>query len=145
VVRGEKGPGVKIVFCFTGKTFLGPLRECVDDYKKRISRYAPVEIIEGKHLRVQPREGRHIVLSPGGKSLSSEEFAHFIEKNLNSGTKNLYFYIGGPDGLDTGIMEKADLNLSFSLMTFNHQIIRVMLLEQVYRAFTIIRGEPYHK
>jgi 23S rRNA (pseudouridine1915-N3)-methyltransferase len=136
---------VKIVFCFTGKTFLGPLRECVDDYRKRISKYVPVEIIEGKHLRVQPREGKHIVLSPEGKSLRSEEFAHLIEQHLNSATKNLYFYIGGPEGLDPGIMEKADQSLSFSRMTFNHQIIRVMLLEQVYRAFTIIRGEPYHK
>ena len=145
MVRGEKGSGVKIVFCFTGKTFQGPLRECVDDYKKRISKYVPVEVIEGKQLRLQPREGKHIILSPEGKLFKSEEFARIIEKHLNAGTKHLYFYIGGPEGLDTDIMEKADLILSFSPMTFNHQIIRVMLLEQVYRAFTIIRGEPYHK
>jgi 23S rRNA (pseudouridine1915-N3)-methyltransferase len=136
---------VKIVFCFTGKTFQDPLRESVEDYRKRISRYIPVEIIEGKQLRVQSREGRHVVLTPEGKSLSSEEFAHFIQQHLNSSTRHLYFYIGGPEGLDADILSKADLRLSLSSMTFNHQIIRVMLMEQIYRAFTIIRGEPYHK
>jgi 23S rRNA (pseudouridine1915-N3)-methyltransferase len=136
---------VKIVFCFTGKTFQGPLRECVEDYRTRISRYAPVEIIEAKQLRLQPREGMHIVLSPEGKYLSSEEFSRLIRKNLDTGTRHLFFYTGGPGGLDDAIRENADFLLSFSPMTFNHQIIRVMLLEQVYRAFTIIRGEPYHK
>jgi 23S rRNA (pseudouridine1915-N3)-methyltransferase len=136
---------VKIVFCFTGKTFQGPLRECVEDYKNRISRYAPVEIIEAKQLRLQPREGKHIVLSPEGKYLNSEEFSLLIRKQLDSGTRHLFFYIGGPEGLGDSIRAKSDFILSFSPMTFNHQIIRIMLLEQVYRAFTIIRGEPYHK
>jgi 23S rRNA (pseudouridine1915-N3)-methyltransferase len=136
---------VKIVFCFTGKTFQGPLRECVEDYRNRVARYAPVEIIEAKQLRLQPREGRHIVLSPEGKYMNSEEFSRLIQKQLDSGIRHLFFYIGGPEGLDDSIREKSDFVLSFSPMTFNHQIIRVMLLEQVYRAFTIIRGEPYHK
>lgn len=136
---------MKIVFCFTGKTFQGPLKESVEEYRSRISRYAPVEIIEAKQLRLQPREGKHVILSPEGKTLSSEEFSRLIGKNMDAGTRHLFFYIGGPEGLDGSIREKADFVLSFSPMTFNHQLIRVMLLEQVYRAFTIIRGEPYHK
>jgi len=136
---------VKVVFCFTGKTFQGPLKESVEEYRNRISRYAPTEIIEAKQLRLQPREGKHIVLSPEGNYLSSEEFSKLIGKNMDAGTRHLFFYIGGPDGLDGSIRDKADFVLSFSPMTFNHQLIRVMLLEQVYRAFTIIRGEPYHK
>lgn len=136
---------MKVVFCFTGKTFQGPLKESVEEYRNRISRYAPTEIIEAKQLRLQPREGKHIVLSPEGNYLSSEEFSKLIGKNMDAGTRHLFFYIGGPDGLDGSIRDKADFVLSFSPMTFNHQLIRVMLLEQVYRAFTIIRGEPYHK
>jgi 23S rRNA (pseudouridine1915-N3)-methyltransferase len=136
---------LKIVFNFAGKTFKGPVSELVDDYMKRIQRYVPAEIIEAKSIRKQTREGIHIVLSPSGQMMSSEAFAEFISNNLNSSTKHLFFYTGAPEGHEKAFEKDAGLLLSFSNMTFNHQLIRVMLLEQVYRAFTIIRGEKYHK
>jgi 23S rRNA (pseudouridine1915-N3)-methyltransferase len=136
---------VKIVFCFSGKTFNGPIRESVEEYRKRIAKYTPVEIIETKNIHPQAREGKHIVLVPEGGSLTSKGLAQLLEQYLLSGIKYLFFYIGGPDGLPREVLEKTDMSLSLSSMTFNHQLIRVMLLEQVYRAFTIIRGEPYHR
>jgi 23S rRNA (pseudouridine1915-N3)-methyltransferase len=136
---------LKIIFNFAGRTFKGGISELVDDYFKRIKRYAPAEIIEVKSVKKQTREGVHVVLSPAGKMMSSEAFAEFIRDNLNSSTKHLYFYTGAPEGHIAEFEKDADLLLSFSKMTFNHQLIRVMLLEQVYRAFTIIRGEKYHK
>ena len=136
---------MKITFNFAGRTFRGGLSELVDDYFKRIQRYVPAEIIEVKSIKKQARAGVHIVLSPAGKMMSSEAFAEFIRDNLNSSTKHLFFYTGAPEGHEKEFEKDADLLLSFSKMTFNHQLIRVMLLEQVYRAFTIIRGEKYHK
>lgn len=136
---------MKIVFCFSGKTHQGPIKESVEEYVKRIQRYAPTEIIESKGLQPQTREGRHIVLVPEGSTLTSEGFAKLLERYQLSGTKNLFFYVGGPEGLPKTVLENADMSLSLSCMVFNHQLIRVMLLEQIYRAFTIIRGEPYHK
>ena len=136
---------MKIVFNFAGKTFKGPVSELVDDYMKRIQRYVPAEIIEVKSIKKQAREGVHVVLSPKGKTLSSEAFAEFIRENLNTSKKHLFFYTGAPEGHVEAFEKDADLLLSFSKMTFNHQLIRVMLMEQVYRAFTIIRGEKYHK
>ena len=136
---------MKIVFCFSGKTHQGPIKESVEEYVKRIQKYAPTEIIESKGLQPQSREGRHIVLVPEGSTLTSEGFAKLLERYQLSGTKNLFFYVGGPEGLPKTVLENADMSLSLSCMVFNHQLIRVMLLEQIYRAFTIIRGEPYHK
>lgn len=136
---------MKLVFCFTGKTHQGPVRESMEDYLTRIRRYVPVEVIESKTLRPQTREGRHIILVPDGSTLSSEGFARLLERYQISGTKHLFLYTGGPEGIAPAVIENADMSLSLSSMTFNHQLVRVMLLEQVYRALTIIRGEPYHK
>jgi len=136
---------VKLVFCFSGKTFKGPVKDLLDEYKKRISRYVPVEIIEAKTLKPQTRDGVHIVLSPDGSTMNSEGFAEILGQTLTSGKKHLFFYTGGPTGFDSQLLETADLKLSLSGMTFNHQLIRAMLFEQVYRAFTIINNEPYHK
>lgn len=136
---------MKLVFCFSGKTFKGPVLDLLDDYKKRILRYVSVEIIEAKTLKPQTRDGVHIVLSPDGRSMNSEDFAGFLGQSLAGGKKHMFFYTGGPTGFDNRVVEKADLKLSLSGMTFNHQLIRVMLFEQVYRAFTIINNEPYHK
>jgi 23S rRNA (pseudouridine1915-N3)-methyltransferase len=136
---------VKMVFCFSGKSSTGLFRESVEEYRKRITKYVPVEIIETRNIRPQSREGMHIALVPGGSSLNSEELAQFLEKHLHTGTRHLFFYTGGPDGFPDAIIQCADLSLSLSQMTFNHQLIRIMLLEQVYRAFTIIHREPYHR
>ena len=136
---------MKLVFCFTGKTFKGPVRDIIDDYKSRISRYVPVEIIEAKTLKPQSRDGIHVVLSPEGRQLTSGDLAGHLERYLVSGKKHVFFYIGGPNGFDDSVTSRADMELSLSPMTFNHQLIRAMLFEQVYRAFTIINNEPYHK
>jgi len=136
---------MRVVFCFSGKTFKGPIADLVDDYRERIAKYAPVEIIEAKTLKPQSRDGIHIVLAPHGKALDSVALADFLSMQMNRGTKHLFFYTGAPTGCDAGLEERADLMLSLSVMTFNHQIVRIMLLEQVYRAFTIIHKEPYHK
>ena len=136
---------MRIVFCFSGKTFKGPIAALVDDYRERIAKYAPVEIIEAKTLKRQSRDGIHIILAPHGTTLGSESLADYLNEQLSRGTKHLFFYTGGPTGYDAVLETKADLVLSMSAMTFNHQIVRIMLLEQIYRAFTIIHKEPYHK
>ncbi len=136
---------MKLVFCLAGKTERGPVGELVDDYRKRISRYAPVEVIEAKTLRVQSREGAHVLLSPDGRIMTSEGFASFLGDILNSSAKHLFFYVGGPTGFDPEMEKAVPEKISLSAMTFNHQIIRIMLFEQVYRAFTILNNEPYHK
>jgi len=136
---------LKIVFCFAGKTFKGPISELVGDYVKRVARYAPIEVIEAKSIKRQDREGVHVVLSPSGKMMSSEKLAAFIQKQMNLSAKHIFFYTGEPEGHESEFEKSADLLLSLSPMTFNHQIIRILLLEQIYRAFTIIRGEKYHK
>lgn len=136
---------MKLVFCLAGKTDRGPVAELVEDYRKRISRYVPVEVIEARKLKVQQREGTHVLLSPDGRSLTSEGLASFLGDVLNSSAKHLFFYVGGPEGFEPELEQGVKSRISLSPMTFNHQLVRVMLLEQVYRAFTILNHEPYHK
>ncbi len=129
----------------SGKTERGPVAGLVEEYLRRISRYAPVEVIEPKKLKVQAREGIHVLLSAEGEAMTSEGFARFIASAQLDSVKHLFFYTGGPTGFEKSVMGNIRKRISFSPMTFSHQIIRVMLLEQVYRAFTIINSEPYHK
>ena len=136
---------MKLVFCLSGKTERGPVSELADEYLKRISRYCPVEVIEAKKLKHQAREGIHVLLSPDGDSMTSEEFARFIGQSQVGSVKHLFFYTGGPTGFDDSLSGGIRKKISLSRMTFNHQLIRVMLFEQVYRAFTILNNEPYHK
>ncbi|HNY66309.1 MAG TPA: 23S rRNA (pseudouridine(1915)-N(3))-methyltransferase RlmH [Deltaproteobacteria bacterium] len=136
---------MKIVFCLTGKTDRGAVSGLLEDYRRRISKYAPVEVIEAKRLRYQGREGLHVLLSPDGQTMTSEEFARFIGDAQLASVKHLFFYTGGPEGFDEEIAGAVRKKISFSPMTFSHQIIRIMLFEQVYRAFTILNNEPYHK
>jgi len=144
------------------------LTQGISEYKKRLSRYARVEIIEvqdekapeslsrAEEQMVLEREaGRikkyfrdgavKIVLAIEGRSFSSEEFAEVLQQYALSGKSQLDFIIGGSLGLDEEIEKQADLLLSFSRFTFPHQLMRLVLLEQIYRAFRIINGEPYHK
>ena len=140
----------------------------ISEYKKRLSRYAKLEIIEvqdekapeslspAEEQAVLGREGerltRHmrdsavkIVLAIEGQPFSSEEFAEKLQRYALSGRSQLDFIIGGSLGLDQAIIKQADLLLSFSRFTFPHQLMRLILMEQIYRAFRIINGEPYHK
>lgn len=137
---------MKIVFCFAGKTFRGAIQELQSEYRKRILKYAGVEIIEAKTLKKQTRDGVHVLLDPRGKEMDSVELSTFIEEQQNTGTKHIFLYTGAPEGHDAEFSAQSEfVKLSMSRMTFNHQLIRVMLMEQIYRAFTIINREPYHK
>ena len=134
---------MKLVFCLAGKTERGPVGELVDDYRKRISRYAPVEVIEAKTLRVPSREGVHMLLSPDGRIMTSEGFASFLGDILNSSAKHLFFYVGGPpDSIRNGKGRPEKISLGHDLQPPDHPH---HAFEQVYRAFTILNNEPYHK
>ncbi len=85
-----------------------------------------------------------VLLDEGGKLFTSEAFSEYIQKRLNSGLKQLVFVIGGPYGFSKAVYARADASLSLSKMTFSHQMVRLFFTEQLYRAFTILRNEPYH-
>ena len=127
------------------------------EYAKRIARLAPFEIVEvpesrgaapaetGKRLLARVRPGdRLVLLSDRGRAYTSEDFAKRIGKALNSGHGRLLFVIGGPYGVGPGLEERADEFLSFGPMTLPHELARVVLLEQIYRALTILKGRAYH-
>ena len=139
-----------------------------DEFKKRLSKYCKLEIIEledekapenlsdKEMLMIKEKEGKKILskikdnsyviaLAIDGKNLSSEELAETINKLGVRGISNITFVIGGSLGLSDEVLSRADYKLSFSKMTFPHQLMRLILLEQVYRAYRINNGEPYHK
>lgn len=155
---------MKITVIAVGKTNSKELRSLVDDYARRIGHYIGFEYLEIPDLKkggnwaeaeVRNREGQQILtriknsdtlilLDEKGNSLSSRGFAKFIQNHLNISTKHLVFVIGGAFGFSEELYTRANFKLSLSKMTFSHQMIRLFFLEQVYRAFTILRGEPYH-
>jgi 23S rRNA (pseudouridine1915-N3)-methyltransferase len=134
------------------------------EYSQRLQHYAKFDLVEvrdvvGKGLpeaAALAEEGKAIaqtlesndylvVLDRAGKSINSEQLAQLLRQQIDAGIRKMDFTIGGPVGLDTKIIERANLRLSLSAMTLPHELARVVLLEQLYRAFTILRGEPYHK
>jgi 23S rRNA (pseudouridine1915-N3)-methyltransferase len=134
------------------------------EYLRRLRHYVNVDLIEVRDVvgRGLPdnaalaEEGKALaqVLEPTnfliasdhtGKAFTSEQFAGFLHRQIDTGIRKIDFVIGGPVGLDPRILAAANLRLSLSAMTFPHELARVVLLEQLYRAFTILRGEPYHK
>ncbi|MEC1020934.1 23S rRNA (pseudouridine(1915)-N(3))-methyltransferase RlmH [Bacillus paralicheniformis] len=144
------------------------LKQGIDEYIKRLSAYAKVDIIELPDEKapenlsdqdmkiVKDKEGERILskISPDahvialaieGKMKSSEELADNMDRLATYGKSKVTFVIGGSLGLSDAVLKRADEKLSFSRMTFPHQMMRLILLEQVYRAFRINRGEPYHK
>ncbi|NPV42630.1 MAG: 23S rRNA (pseudouridine(1915)-N(3))-methyltransferase RlmH [Firmicutes bacterium] len=159
---------MKITIIAVGKIKKRYLKDGIKDYISRIEPYSSVNIIEvndeqapegiGQKLleEIKDREGERILkrldtrshiisLDVKGASMSSEEFADYIDKLTISGKSHITFIIGGSVGLSRDILKTSNLVLSFSKMTFPHQLMRIILLEQIYRAFKIIRGEPYHK
>ena len=155
------------VLC-VGKLKEGYWTEAVNEYSKRLGKYCTLSIIEvkeeksgdhpsraeearvvdaeGRRLQAMTRDGSYrIALDIKGKVLSSEELAEKMEQLRLQGRSSVEFQIGGSLGLSPEILEGADLRLSFSKMTFPHQMMRVILLEQIYRSFRIARNEPYHK
>ena len=144
------------------------LKDAIDEYSKRLTRYCKLHIImvqdekapenashkdeegikekEGDAILKQVKDNMYIVaLDLKGKMLSSEELSGFISDLGINGDSNLAFIIGGSLGLPEKVLNRADYKLCFSKMTFPHQLMRVILLEQIYRGFRIIHGEPYHK
>ncbi len=155
---------MKIKVLVVGKNKEAYIAEALREYHKRINKYTRFDIEEISSIKaskkysekeIREKEGQKILKAlPGdsivvllderGKQMNSMEFAKWIQKFMNSGTRNMTFVIGGAYGFTDGLYEKADMKLSFSKMTFSHQIVRVVFAEQLYRAFTIIHGEPYH-
>nr|WP_315363531.1 23S rRNA (pseudouridine(1915)-N(3))-methyltransferase RlmH [Cytobacillus firmus] len=144
------------------------LKQGIDEYLKRLSPYAKLDIIEvpdekapeelseTEMRQVKQKEGERILakihpdahviaLAIEGKMKSSEELADTLDKLATYGKSKIAFVIGGSLGLSQEVLQRADDKLSFSKMTFPHQLMKLILLEQVYRAFRINRGEPYHK
>ena len=127
----------------------GYLRDAVGEYSKRLSGYCKLRINELKDgtpmLPYVKAQAYNVALCIEGKELSSTEFAALFEKVALSGKSEICFIIGESDGLDEQVKKACDLRLSFSKMTFPHQLMRVILLEQTYRAFNINNGGKYHK
>jgi 23S rRNA (pseudouridine1915-N3)-methyltransferase len=144
---------VKLQIAWIGKTKEVAIRALTDEYLKRISHYVGMESHE---MNSEPAlldlaadtKGRTapvlILLDARGRQFTSEEFANLLRDQQDRGTQNLFFAIGGADGFSDTARGAADLILSFGKMTLAHELARVVLLEQIYRAFTILRGHPYH-
>ncbi len=147
-----------------GSTDRKYLKEGIDDYLKRVSFYLPFEmriipdIKNNRNLspsQQKEKEGKAILdlvsqgdllilLDEQGNELSSTGFAKWIEKKMVTGTRQLTFVVGGPYGFSDEVYQRADSKISLSKMTFPHQLVRLIFAEQLYRAMTIIKGEPYH-
>ena len=142
-----------------GKIKENYLKEAIKDYSKRISKYTKLEIIELKDEAIKEKALKKeaqrieekikeddyvITLEIEGNNISSEDLKEKIEKTLITNS-NITFIIGGSFGLDDSIKQKSDYKLSFSKLTFPHQLFRIILLEQIYRSFKIINNENYHK
>lgn len=158
---------IKITLITLGKLKEKYLRDAVEEYAKRLSRYCKLDIIELSPVTLSDNPSQSEIdtallkeaeiiekripdgsivtaLCIEGKSNTSEQLAEFVEKNTNEG-KNMCFIIGSSFGLSDTVKQKSNLKLSLSAMTFPHQLFRVMLLEQIYRAFKINEGSTYHK
>jgi 23S rRNA (pseudouridine1915-N3)-methyltransferase len=155
---------MKIKLITIGKTDEKYLKEGIDKYLKRLKHYISFEIMElpdikqgSKFLpeKLKEEEGKLflskiesndyvILLDEHGKEYTSVEFSGLLQKKMNMGLSNLIFLIGGPFGFSEEIYQRASEKLSLSKMTFSHQMIRLFYTEQLYRAFTILKGEKYH-
>ena len=147
-----------------GKTNHVALRDWLPEYQKRLSHYVRFELTElpelknTKNLREatqKEEEGKRVLkqlssqdtlvlLDEKGSQYSSKGFADFLQKRMNAGTKNLVFIIGGPYGFSAEVHARAQYKISLSAMTFSHQMVRLFVAEQLYRAFSILNNEPYH-
>ena len=159
---------MKITVITVGKIKEKYLKNAIAEYSKRLSRYCKLEILEVADEKtpdgaseiveenIREKEGERILklikedayvitLEISGKMLTSEELADRIETLGIQGKSHLVFVIGGSIGLGKEVLRRSDYALSFSKMTFPHQLMRVILLEQIYRSYRIINGEPYHK
>ena len=163
-----RGNLVQIHLITIGKVKEPYLRDGIAEYMKRLSGFCTIRITEFSEERIKEhagsseiseaciQEGKNllrsaetsgliIALDPAGGPLKSEDFADLINKWEIGGPHSVAFLIGGPHGLSREVRERADLRLSLSSMTFPHQMVRLIILEQIYRAYTINKGLPYHR
>jgi len=156
---------MRIKFLWVGKTKNSAIKSLMSDYLERISHLVPCDIVETRDLskhrssstpelirsegeelaRHVPESGRLVVLDETGKQFTSRDFARWFQSEQNSGSRIITFVIGGPEGLSEVISSRAHLVLSMGKMTWTHEMCRVLLLEQIYRALCIMRNIPYHK
>ena len=158
---------MKITIACVGKIKEKYFTDAINEYAKRLSRYVTLNIaevpdekapenmspaqmeqvkeIEGERLNKVIKDGYVVALAINGKKMTSEGFADFISDTMVKGASHITFVIGGSLGLSDKILKRADFKLSFSDMTFPHQLMRLVLVEQIYRAFMIQQGSPYHK
>ncbi len=163
---------MKITILCVGKIKEKFYRDAIAEYEKRLSRYCKLEIIEVAdektpegasetvELQIKEKEAERMIarmekylrdgafvcaLAIDGKQLDSVELSKKIDRLGTGGTSHIIFLIGGSLGMADSLLKRADMKLSFSKMTFPHQLMRVILLEQIYRAYRIMNGEPYHK
>jgi 23S rRNA (pseudouridine1915-N3)-methyltransferase len=139
---------VKLVVLAVGKMRDKHMSALCDDYVQRARRHVPVEIVEVEDddalERRLPARAELIALEPGGDAWTTEELAKHLERQMVHGAQTIAFLIGGALGLPKSVVAKASRRLSLSNLTLPHRLARVVLCEQLYRAMSIIRGEPYH-
>lgn len=155
---------MRITLLLTGKTDESYIKEGIADYSDRLKHYTDFRIVvipdikKSRNMRIEDqkiKEGERILdhwaaskemhlFDENGKMFSSKKFAEFLQKKMASGLKELVFVIGGPYGFSEAVSLKANSKISLSRMTFSHQLARLLCTEQIYRAFTILKGDPYH-
>lgn len=155
---------MKIKLLLIGKTDTDYLNKGINEYVKRIKHYLPFEMIiipdlkNTKNLSEEQQKQKEgelilghlsnsdflVLLDENGTEFNSVSFSGFIEKQMISGLKNLIFVVGGPYGFSDEVYKQGNSKISLSKMTFSHQLVRLIFAEQLYRAMTIIKGEPYH-
>ncbi|MBF0342445.1 MAG: 23S rRNA (pseudouridine(1915)-N(3))-methyltransferase RlmH [Magnetococcales bacterium] len=156
---------MRITLLAVGRVMPHPIRELVEEYRERLHHFLPTRVewvaeekrdkgvtarqaLEREAQRLQarlPAGALLVALDTSGRMFSSPDLARQMDHWMQSGHAEMIFIIGGPDGLDTSILSQATFTLSFGPMTFPHMLARVMLLEQLYRAMTLLRGVPYHR
>lgn len=155
---------MKLHVIFTGKTTGKLFQEAISDYQNRLTHYVPFSLEEipdlknVKNLSEEQQKEREadmlfdrlqpgdvlVLLDEKGKEMTSREFSQYLEQKMQTVAKRLVFLIGGPYGFSPRVYEAAQGKISISKMTFSHQMVRLFLVEQIYRGFTIMKGEPYH-
>jgi len=155
---------MKVILLVAGKTNDAWAKTAIAEYEKRLKHYLPFQIEVMPDLKstknltedqVKAKEAElilawnksgdvMILLDENGEQYSSEGFAGFMQKKMNAGVRNLIFVVGGPYGFDASVYAAVKEKISLSRMTFSHQMVRMFFVEQIYRAMTILSGEPYH-
>lgn len=155
---------MKLHVIFTGKTTGKLFQEAIADYQSRLTHYVPFSLEEipdlknVKNLSEEQQKEREadmlfdrlqpgdvlVLLDEKGKEMTSREFSVYLEQKMQTVAKRLVFLIGGPYGFSPRVYEAAQGKISLSKMTFSHQMVRLFLIEQIYRGYTIMKGEPYH-